>query len=368
MSDSMNEFAKALASGMPRRKLFKLAIGAAAASVGTTLAGVLKPLGVGAVPELSPTRIFANPATGYYGGSVDLSAELEWEPINVNLSMPRLCPLGNQDLAFFVLGNPEGMAPTNVNGVATLSNVSLGDLDAGLYPSGIFVNYAGNVNYQPSFNYAGLNILPAPTSLSVEPASGFYDGTADLSAQLMTLAVNGYEPFFNQSLDFHLLNYDVGSALTNINGVATIVNASLVGIDPGVYFSGVFVNYAGDNNHQAVAAGNQLTVLSLHGVVPLYNTSTVFRRPQWADIRIMVTDDQGNNVSSRDLLVTTVSLTREGGPTVPYVRPALFDRSVAPGGGYDILVGTFYLAPGTYTLELRIEGDPETYSVEFTIR
>lgn len=361
----MNEFAKALASGMPRRKLFKLAVGAAAASVGTTLAGVLKPLGVGAVPSPSPTIVFANPATGYYGGTVDLTAELEWWPAYLNGTA--LHPLVNQDLDFFLIENPAGTALTNVNGVATLSNVSLGDIDAGIYLSGILVNYAGNVNYAGSFNYAELNILPAPTQLAVDPASGPYDGTTDLSAQLTAFINAGYAPLVNQALEFHLLNSDIGPAYTNVNGVATFFNASLDSIPPGVYFSGVYVNYAGGGNYQAIAGGNQLTVFSLHGVVPLFNPNTPFRRPAWADIRIMVTDEQGHNVSSRDLAVTTVSLTLEGAPTVPYVRPAIFDRSVAPGGGYDILVGTFYLAPGTYTLDLQIEGDPETYSVEFTI-
>jgi hypothetical protein len=114
-----------------------------------------------------------------------------------------------------------------------------------------------------------------PTTLTVQPASGPYGGTATLSATLTwgATAVSG------KTITFALNGTAVcGGAgqpacpSTNSNGVATLTNASLVGIAVGTYpssgacssSSGVSAGFAGDMTYAASNGCNTLTVTTAH--------------------------------------------------------------------------------------------------------
>lgn len=364
MSDPMNEIAKALASDMPRRKVFKLALGGVAASIGATVAGAVKPL-VARANFSRQTGIAVKPASGYFGGTADLSATLV--DLSVNAVNPH--PINGQPLEFFLFNYDVGSSVTNINGMASISGVNLLGINAGTYFNSVRVNYAGNyyLNYAPSHNYGTLVINPAPTMLAVNQAYGLYGGATDLSATLTAYINAGYQPVFNQAIEFFLLNQDAGSTFTNVNGVAGLTNVSLSGIDPGVYMNGVAANYEAGGNYAPAYGTNTLTVLRTHIVVPLYNQSAGFRWPYWAVIRLYVADDEGHNVSSRLLTVTSVELTREGDPGIPFAYRFTFDSRLTRGGGYQLLINTRYLKLGTYTLSLRVDDDPTLYSVQFVL-
>jgi len=78
------------------------------------------------------------------------------------------------------------------------------------------------------------------TNLSVADATGPYGGTTTLSATL-TAAV----PLSGMTISFTLNGSDVGSAVTNSSGVATLPDVSLDGIDVGTYPTGVGASFAG---------------------------------------------------------------------------------------------------------------------------
>lgn len=490
MSDAMNEIAKALASDMPRRKVFKLALGGVAASIGATLAGVVKPIvaradtgaettiavdpawgyyggttnlsaelsalsvngvminsttplglsgqqlhfffnqgngnllnqgtaitnsnGVASISDASllginagaydygidvnyagkfrrvlinsthphyeliriygrssgegqltvypaDTAVSVNTATGIYGGSVDLSAELQSQ---VNGALPP----NNQILDFWLLENSSGgAASTNINGVATLQDVSLAGISAGTYAPGFAVNYAGNNNYNWSLNYGTLVINQAPTSLTVNPVNGLPGGRVNLQAQLTAYINAGYQPLDNHTIQFFLLNNHVGYNQTNFEGIADLMNVSLSGIAPGVYMNGVVADYVSRGNYESAQGANTVTIFTPHTVVPLYNENAGFRRPYWALIRLYVANGQGQNVSSRTLKVTSVTLTREGGDSIPFAYHFNFDSRLVPGGGYQLLINTRYLELGTYTLTIHVDDDPTLYSVQFVL-
>jgi hypothetical protein len=81
---------------------------------------------------------------------------------------------------------------------------------------------------------------PTATQLTVDPASGSFGGTTNLSAAL----VNNGTPVANESVDFTVNGTGVGSAQTNSAGVATIPGVSLTGIAAGSYPVGVGASFA----------------------------------------------------------------------------------------------------------------------------
>jgi hypothetical protein len=96
----------------------------------------------------------------------------------------------------------------------------------------------------------------AATSLAVSAASGTVGGTADLSATLTSSgnAVPG------ESVSFTLNGASVGSAVTNVSGVASISGVSLAGIGAGSYPAGVGANFAGDTSYSSSSGSAALTV------------------------------------------------------------------------------------------------------------
>jgi len=103
-----------------------------------------------------------------------------------------------------------------------------------------------------------LTINNVATNLAVATATGTYGGTTNLSATLTK--VSGGTGIPNEQVTFKLNGNSVGSATTNANGVATVSNVSLAGINAGTYPTGVAANFAGDSNNQPSSGTAQLTV------------------------------------------------------------------------------------------------------------
>jgi hypothetical protein len=97
-----------------------------------------------------------------------------------------------------------------------------------------------------------------PTTLSVAPASGVYGGTVTLTATLTR--TDDSSPISGKTISFTLNGNPVGTATTNGSGVATKTNASLSGILPGTYPSGVGASFAGDSSYSASSGTASLTV------------------------------------------------------------------------------------------------------------
>jgi hypothetical protein len=94
------------------------------------------------------------------------------------------------------------------------------------------------------------------TTLAVSPASGYYGGTATLTATLTNSGVG----VSGKTVNFSLNGTGVGSAVTDGSGVATL-GASLVGIPVGVYPTGVSASFAGDLGFAPSLGSNSLTVV-----------------------------------------------------------------------------------------------------------
>lgn len=94
------------------------------------------------------------------------------------------------------------------------------------------------------------------TALAVAPATGSYGGTANLSATLTATATG----VSGKTVSFTLNGNSVGSGTTDASGIATVLNASLAGINAGSYPSGVAATFAGDSGYTTSSGTATLTV------------------------------------------------------------------------------------------------------------
>ena len=138
---------------------------------------------------------------------------------------------------------------------------------------GSLAQFNGNryLQYQASFTTSDTAATPAlhdvtvcftnvvtavATTLAAASASGTFGGTADLSATLTanSTGVSG------KTVNFMLNGSDAGSATTDGSGIATVLSASLSGINAGTYPSGVAATFAGDSGYAAGSGTASLTV------------------------------------------------------------------------------------------------------------
>jgi uncharacterized repeat protein (TIGR01451 family) len=112
------------------------------------------------------TALSASPATGTFGGTVNLSATLT-DGAN---------GIGGKLISFTLNGNSVGSASTTASGVATVSNVSLSGIGAGSYPTAIAASFAGGSGYTASNGSAALTVNKADTTTAVTVSNATYDG------------------------------------------------------------------------------------------------------------------------------------------------------------------------------------------------
>jgi hypothetical protein len=97
----------------------------------------------------------------------------------------------------------------------------------------------------------------ALAKLSVNSLSAIYGGTLSLKATLSATGVN----LSGKPIRFSLNGTNVGTATTDAQGLATLNNISLSGIDAGTYATGISAEFAGDVELTAGNGTGQLTVL-----------------------------------------------------------------------------------------------------------
>jgi hypothetical protein len=222
------------------------------------------------VPALSPSNLTVT-GTGTYHGTGTLAATLTGTGEVVELTLAGV-PACNSAAPY--------SAPcptTDANGVATLNNVPMGNLNAGAQPIG--ATFTGNTNYLGSSATGTLTLAKATPNLAVDPASGVYGGTTTLTATLTDSA----GPVAGQPVIFFLNGQQVcglgggqpACPTTNGSGVATLSGASLAGINAGTYTpgpnSGVTASFAGDSNYNPISDSDTLTVSKANQTITFPN-------------------------------------------------------------------------------------------------
>jgi hypothetical protein len=106
-----------------------------------------------------------------------------------------------------------------------------------------------------------------PATLTVNPATASFGGTAYVTASL----ASSVGPIYSASITFTLPNGATATVQTDLNGIATWPNASVLGINPGSYPGGIQANFAGNQGFVGASASATLTVNppALDGVLGL---------------------------------------------------------------------------------------------------
>jgi hypothetical protein len=136
------------------------------------------------VPTISATTLSVAPATGTYGGTVNLLATLTSGGSGVS----------GKTISFSLNGSPKGTATTNASGVATLSDASLSGINAGTYTSGVSASFPGDSSFSESSGTASLTVDKANQTISFAAPSGvtFGDADSDLGATASSGLPVGY--------------------------------------------------------------------------------------------------------------------------------------------------------------------------------
>jgi MBG domain (YGX type)/Carboxypeptidase regulatory-like domain/Bacterial Ig-like domain (group 3) len=117
------------------------------------------------------TTLTADPATGTYGGTVNLSATLT-DGSN---------GLSGKTVAFTLNGASAGSGTTDANGVATVSNASLAGINGGSYPTGVGASFAGDAGYLGSSATAALTVNQADQTITFNALGDKTFGDADFN-------------------------------------------------------------------------------------------------------------------------------------------------------------------------------------------
>jgi MBG domain (YGX type)/Galactose oxidase, central domain len=115
-------------------------------------------------PAVAPTTLTVSPASGTYGGTVNLSATLT-KTIDGSA-------VSGKSINFSLNGNNVGNATTNGSGVATLSGASLAGINAGTYSMGVGASFTGDSSFASSNGSASLTIAKAATVTTVTCGAG----------------------------------------------------------------------------------------------------------------------------------------------------------------------------------------------------
>src|SRR5688500_16363014 len=119
-------------------------------------------------------------------------------------------PVSNKTVNFTLNGSSVGSTSTLANGVATLNNVSLSGINAGLYPNGVVASFAGDTGFAGSSGSASLTVGKAASVTTVSCGAGpfVYNGNPHTPC---TASVTG--PGLNESLTVsHTTNVNAGIA------------------------------------------------------------------------------------------------------------------------------------------------------------
>lgn len=165
-----------------------------------------------------------------------------------------------------------GTAPTNASGQAVFATNSLA---TGSYS--LTARFNGNTTYSASQSSPPvmLGITKIMTSSKVENASGNYGGSTTFTA---TLSANG-SGLSGQVITFKLNgaaicgeNGQPGCPQTATDGIATLENASLDGINAGTYNGGISAEFAGNATYNSATGNGNLTVNQLQTSLELSST------------------------------------------------------------------------------------------------
>ena len=179
----------------------------------------------------SPVQITAVSGFGVKGGQAYLTATLTSGG----------APLAGKTIYFQVKGRMAGTAVTDSEGVAMRYLGNMRNVKIGVFAQGVGAGFAGDSTHKSLIAHGKLTVSSLPGTISGVSASGVYDGFGSAAATLTSRGT----PLPGMTIQFQVMGHVVGTAVTNSQGVATLGNVSLVGLNAGSYANAVTANFAG---------------------------------------------------------------------------------------------------------------------------
>jgi uncharacterized delta-60 repeat protein len=188
------------------------------------------------------TSVMAGDVSGYGSGSVNLTATLKRSMDNSARS--------GKTVSFQVDGVSVGSAVTDASGVATLAYTI--PANAALGSKTITATFAGDIDYNASSDTGTLNVRKKPT-LAIYDRSGCVTMPVNLRALMRVDNIN----YPNATIQFKVDGIEVGTAVTNENGVAVMSHTLVESIGSHV----LTASFNGDSTIAPFSSGNaNLTV------------------------------------------------------------------------------------------------------------
>src|SRR3989442_14472760 len=100
-------------------------------------------------------------------------------------------PLSVKTVSFTLKGNSAGSATTDGSGVASLLNVTIGQINAGSYSTGVAASFAGDSSFSASSATANLTVSKAVLTVTANPKSKVYGAGNPSLTYTITGFVNG---------------------------------------------------------------------------------------------------------------------------------------------------------------------------------
>jgi hypothetical protein len=253
---------------------------------------------------------------------------------------------------------------TDAAGLYTIGSVAPGTYNVTASAAG-FTSATASVTIAAGItttqNFALVASTGTSTSLGVATASGTYGGTATLSATLTA----GGTGVSGKPISFTLNGNPVGSASTDISGIATLSNASLSGIGAGTYGSGVGASFAGDATYASSSGTNSLTVAKASQTI----TFAALGAKTYGDANFTVgaTASSGLTVSfsasgNCTIAATTVTITAAGSCTITASQAGDANFTAAAS-----VPQTFTIAKASQTITFNPLADKTTSDPPFTV-
>ena len=186
-----------------------------------------------------------------------------------------------------------------VNGVATFGNLSVNV--AGAY---VLQAAATGLVAEATYDFTAFALRATSLGFTAGSGSARYGGTTSAT---VTLRASG-TPLAGDEIDFELNGSVVGAATTSANGVATLNNISLAGLNVGDYPLYLTASFAGDPNY--VPAGAATDVDVSQEVITISSVQALNNVEASANVKYIV--DSGGDLT----LTTPLTLDIDGLVTV----------------------------------------------------
>ncbi len=268
-----------------------------------------------------PTSLTVDSASGYKDDDTVLSATL-WDTAHNGAIVGKY-------VDFYINNVFQGSGLTDTNGVATWTyNIAE---DVGVYPDLITAIFSADTQYASSNGANTLTVNAIPTSLTLDPASGYKGDNTALTARLWDTAHN--IAIAGKPVAFYVDGVLQGSSLTDSNGYASWIYNIVQ--DVGTYPGLITAFFTADGKYAVSNGVNTLTVNAIP--TSLVVNDITGNKGKTVTLKATLTDNLSNTGIEGKTILFKVNGVHAGSATTDATGVATIPYLIElVGGNYDI--------------------------------